>query len=216
MRGCPVIVSRPFVPGAERLSNQSLSWITGFARLAENPRCFPNEAEARRCIRRRVDIGAVLSNHDRRPFMPHLLGIDHVAFAATDLEASCAFYDRLFGARIHLDHAPNGQSLVRQDRSGRCIAQRSPSGQWPGLVARHPAVGSAEIYLRWSGSIESAVERLRENGISIIDRPSRRRTADGHRALSIYFRDPAGNLLELMTADDPRPDDAEGDSSPAH
>jgi hypothetical protein len=29
------------------------------------------------------------------------------------------------------------------------------------------------------------------------------------------FRDPDGNLLELMTADDPRPDDAEGDFSPA-
>ena len=27
--------------------------------------------------------------------MPHVLGIDRVAFAAHDLEATCAFYDRL-------------------------------------------------------------------------------------------------------------------------
>jgi catechol 2,3-dioxygenase-like lactoylglutathione lyase family enzyme len=52
--------------------------------------------------------------------------------------------------------------------------------------------------LRWSGSIESAADRLREHGIPIIDGPSRRRTADGLPAPSIYFRDPDGNLLELM------------------
>jgi catechol 2,3-dioxygenase-like lactoylglutathione lyase family enzyme len=46
--------------------------------------------------------------------MPHVLGIDHVAFAAHDLEATCAFCDRLFGARTHLDYAPHGKSLVRQ------------------------------------------------------------------------------------------------------
>jgi catechol 2,3-dioxygenase-like lactoylglutathione lyase family enzyme len=34
--------------------------------------------------------------------MPHVLGIDHVAFAAADLEATCVFYDRLFGARTQL------------------------------------------------------------------------------------------------------------------
>jgi catechol 2,3-dioxygenase-like lactoylglutathione lyase family enzyme len=33
--------------------------------------------------------------------MPHVLGIDHVAFAAADLEATSAFYDSLFGTRTH-------------------------------------------------------------------------------------------------------------------
>jgi hypothetical protein len=35
--------------------------------------------------------------------MPHVRGVDHVAFASADLEATCAFCDRLFGARTHLD-----------------------------------------------------------------------------------------------------------------
>ena len=133
--------------------------------------------------------------------MPAILGIDHVAFAAHDLEATCAFYDRLFGARTHLDHAPDGKSLVRQIALGGALLSIHQAGNGHELVARHPTVGGADICLRWSGSIESAADLLRAHEITIVDGPSRRRTADGLPALSIYFRDPDGNLLELMAAD---------------
>jgi catechol 2,3-dioxygenase-like lactoylglutathione lyase family enzyme len=130
--------------------------------------------------------------------MPRILGIDHVAFAAHDLEATCAFYDRLFGARTHLDYTPNGKSLVRQIALGGALLSIHQAGNGLELVARQPVAGGADICLRWSGSIESAADLLRTHGIPIIDGPSRRRTADGLPALSIYFRDPDGNLLELM------------------
>ena len=133
--------------------------------------------------------------------MPHILGIDHVAFAARDLEASCAFYDKLFGARTHIDYAPEGKSLVRQIALGGALLSIHQAGNGLELVARQPMVGGADICLRWSGDIESAADLLRTHGIPIIDGPARRRTADGLRALSIYFRDPDGNLLELMAAD---------------
>jgi hypothetical protein len=42
-----------------------------------------------------------LIEHRRRQPMPQVLGIDHIAFAAHDLEATCVFYDQLFGARTH-------------------------------------------------------------------------------------------------------------------
>jgi catechol 2,3-dioxygenase-like lactoylglutathione lyase family enzyme len=54
--------------------------------------------------------------------MHRILGIDHVAFAAHNLEATCAFYDRLFGIRVHLDHAPEGWSLVRQIALGGALS----------------------------------------------------------------------------------------------
>jgi catechol 2,3-dioxygenase-like lactoylglutathione lyase family enzyme len=133
--------------------------------------------------------------------MSHVLGIDHVAFAAADLEATCAFYNRLFGARTHLDYAPNGKSLVRQIALGGALLSIHQAGNGHQLVARHPTVGGADICLRWSGSIESAEDLLRTHRIQIVDGPSRRRTADGLPSLSIYFRDPDGNLLELMAAD---------------
>jgi catechol 2,3-dioxygenase-like lactoylglutathione lyase family enzyme len=134
--------------------------------------------------------------------MPGILGIDHIAFAAHDLEATCAFYDRLFGARTHLDYAPDGKSLVRQIALGGALLSIHQAGNGLALVARHPTVGGADICLRWSGSIESAADLLRAHQVPIIDGPSRRHTADGLAALSVYFRDPDGNLLELMAADE--------------
>jgi catechol 2,3-dioxygenase-like lactoylglutathione lyase family enzyme len=133
--------------------------------------------------------------------MPHVLGIDHVAFAAANLEATCALYDRLLGARTRLDHAPDGRSLVRQIAVGGALLSIHQAGNGLELVARQPTVGGAGLSLRWSGSIESALDLLREHGLPVIDGPSRLRTADGLPALSIYFRDPDGNLLELTGAD---------------
>jgi catechol 2,3-dioxygenase-like lactoylglutathione lyase family enzyme len=133
--------------------------------------------------------------------MTDIPGIDHFAFAAAALEATCVFYDRLFGARTHLDYAPNGKSLVRQIALGGALLSIHQAGNGLELVARQPNVGGADICPRWSGHIESAMARLRAHEIMIVDGPSRRRTTDGLPALSIYFRDLDGNLLELTAAD---------------
>ena len=132
--------------------------------------------------------------------MSHVLGIDHVAITVSDLEATCAFYDRLFGSRTHLDHAPHGKSLVRQIILGGALLSVHQAGNGVELVARHPTIGGADICLRWSGDIESAIALLRQHDIPIIAGPARRRTADGLPARSIYFRDLDDNLLELMAA----------------
>jgi len=134
--------------------------------------------------------------------VPHIMGIDHIAFAARDLEVTCAFYDRLFGARTHMDYAPEGKSLVRQIALGGALLSIHQAGNGLELVAREPTVGGADICLRWSGTIESAAELLRSHNITIVDGPSRRRTADGLPGVSIYFRDPDGNLMELMAAEE--------------
>ena len=133
--------------------------------------------------------------------MPGISGIDHVAFAARDLEATCAFYDRLFGARTHLDYAPDGKSLVRQIALGGALLSIHQAGNGLELVAKQPTVGGADICFRWSGTIESAMDLLRAHAIPVVEGPSPRRTADGLTSLSVYFRDPDGNLLELMAAD---------------
>jgi catechol 2,3-dioxygenase-like lactoylglutathione lyase family enzyme len=137
--------------------------------------------------------------------MPQVLGIDHVAFATSDLEATCAFYNQLFSARTHFDYAPEGRSLVRQIALGGALLSIHQTGNGLDLVAKRPAVGGADICLRWSGNVDSASELLRQHGIPIVEGPSPRRTADGRASHSVYFRDLDGNLLELMATDDVQP-----------
>jgi catechol 2,3-dioxygenase-like lactoylglutathione lyase family enzyme len=133
--------------------------------------------------------------------MPEILGIDHVAVTAADLEATCAFYDRVFGARTHVEHVRDGQVLVRQILVGGALLSIHQTGNGVDLVADRPTVGAIDLCFRWSGDVGSAVNHLRTAGVEVIAGPAPRRTADGMRAQSVYFRDPDDNLLELICAD---------------
>lgn len=131
-----------------------------------------------------------------------LLGIDHVAITVADHEATWAFYDRVFGTEIINDYAPDGIPAVRVfllGGSARLSVHQAGNGVV--LVAARPTPGSADICFRWGGSIAAAQAHLAAHGLAIVDGPSPRRTVDALAAHSVYFRDPDGNLIELMAAD---------------
>ena len=131
-----------------------------------------------------------------------LLGIDHVAITVADLQATWAFYDRVFGTEIINDYAPDGIPAVRVFLlGGSARLSVHQTGNEVDLVAARPTPGSADICFRWGGSIAEAQAHLAAHGLAIVDGPSQRRTVDGLAAHSVYFRDPDGNLIELMAAD---------------
>jgi catechol 2,3-dioxygenase-like lactoylglutathione lyase family enzyme len=118
------------------------------------------------------------------------------------MDATCAFYEGLFGARVLDDHRLDGRPIVRVIVVGGGVRLSvHQEGNGVDLVARKPTPGSVDICFRWSGAIEAAARFLEERGIAVIDGPSPRRTADGKPSQSVYFRDPDGNLVELMAAD---------------
>jgi catechol 2,3-dioxygenase-like lactoylglutathione lyase family enzyme len=133
--------------------------------------------------------------------MPQVVGIDHVAITVENMEAACAFYGRLFGALTVFEYAPDDRVLVRQIAVGGAVLSIHQAGNGVELVAKRPTIGSADICLRWDGNIEDAVALLTGHAVEVIEGPTPRRTADGLPSLSVYFRDPDGNLLELMAAD---------------
>ena len=66
------------------------------------------------------------------------------------------------------------------------------------LKATHPAVGGGDYCFVWSGTPDSAIAHLEQHGIEIIEGPVTRIGGRG-KGVSVYFRDPDGNLLEFIS-----------------
>ena len=65
--------------------------------------------------------------------------------------------------------------------------------------AANPQAGSEDLCFVWDGPIEDAVALLHAKNVSIEIGPVKRRGARGRMGTSVYFRDPDGNLSELMS-----------------
>jgi catechol 2,3-dioxygenase-like lactoylglutathione lyase family enzyme len=133
--------------------------------------------------------------------MPGIQGLDHVSLTVADIDASCDFYRRVLGATQVFDYAPSGRSLVRLLQIGGARLSVHQAGNGIDLVAARPTSGSADFCLRWDADMASAVALLAERRVPIIDGPSPRESADGRASHSVYFRDPDGNLVEIMASD---------------
>jgi len=60
------------------------------------------------------------------------------------------------------------------------------------------APGNSDLCFRWHGPIDGAVEHLTARGVEIELGPVARPGAGG-AGTSVYFRDPDGSLLELIS-----------------
>jgi catechol 2,3-dioxygenase-like lactoylglutathione lyase family enzyme len=128
-------------------------------------------------------------------------GIDHVAITSRDLPAACAFYMELFDGRALGELIEGDQILVRSLQIGGAVINIHQLGNGIDLVAAQPVPGSTDICFGWDGPIDSAIALLEARGIPIIEGPVARANRLGEASHSVYFRDPDGNLLELMAAE---------------
>ena len=122
--------------------------------------------------------------------------LDHFAIAVSDLGRSDAFYTDVLGAEI-VD-LPRG---LRAYRFGeRHVSVHSP-GTTPSPPLTNPlAPGDGHFCLVWPGLIEEAVAHLERHGVPLVEGPVERHGACG-QGRSVYFRDPDGTLLELISYD---------------
>ena len=120
--------------------------------------------------------------------------LDHIVIHVSDWERSTAFYRDVVGAEV-VEHADGRLAL----RFGRQQLNLHGPGVDPSLVARVPvAPGNSDLCFVWPGSPEEAVAHLERHGVEVEAGPVVRYGARG-RGVSIYFRDPDGSLLELMS-----------------
>ena len=117
--------------------------------------------------------------------------IDHIVLTVADIAATCEFYSRAlnmqvlsFGAgRIALSF---GQQKINLHQSGKEFEPK----------AMRPTPGSADFCMITETPISQVMLHLQACGVDLLEGPVRRTGATGP-LLSVYFRDPDSNLIEV-------------------
>ncbi|HEY1316072.1 MAG TPA: VOC family protein [Gaiella sp.] len=123
--------------------------------------------------------------------------IDHTVVAVSDWDVANRFYREVLGAEI-VPMAPPPRVAYRL-AEGTQLNVHGPGVDVGSNVARDPVrPGNSDLCFMWPGPIEEAVEHLERHGIAIETGPVARLGARGS-GTSVYFRDPDGSLLELIS-----------------
>ena len=117
--------------------------------------------------------------------------IDHVVLTVRDIPVSVAFYTRVLGMR-EVIFGDDRRALV----FGRCKLNLHQAGREFEPKAAHPTPGAADLCLLARTSIADISRQLAAQGVAIEAGPVERTGAQGP-LLSVYVRDPDGNLIEL-------------------
>jgi len=127
-------------------------------------------------------------------------GLDHVAISVGDVERTLDFYRRVLGAELLYEQAWRSGSIpvaILQVGASRLSVHDAAAPAEP--RARRPTAGSADLCFRWDATPEAALAHLDALGVAVVEGPVPRPAADGDVGRSVYFRDPDGNLLELLS-----------------
>jgi len=122
-----------------------------------------------------------------------VISFDHVVVAVSDWERSNTFYREVLGAEL----------IERGAGWAYRFGDQQLNLHGPGVhgepVARDPVrPGNSDLCFRWDGPIDAAVEHLAARGVDVELGPVPRAGARGE-GTSVYFRDPDGSLLELIS-----------------
>jgi catechol 2,3-dioxygenase-like lactoylglutathione lyase family enzyme len=120
--------------------------------------------------------------------------LDHLVLTVADVEKSCAFYHRVLGMSVVVFGA--GRKALA---FGRQKINLHAHGNEFEPKADRPTPGSADLCFITAVPLTEVVAHLSDEGVAIVEGPVERTGATGP-ILSIYFRDPDGNLIEVSNA----------------
>lgn len=119
--------------------------------------------------------------------------IDHLVLTVASIDATCEFYARTLGMQVAAFGA--GRVALSFGQQKINLHQR---GQEFEPKALHPTPGSADICLIADASMGEVQAHLRACGVTVLEGPVARTGAMGP-IMSVYFRDPDSNLIEVST-----------------
>jgi catechol 2,3-dioxygenase-like lactoylglutathione lyase family enzyme len=117
--------------------------------------------------------------------------LDHLVLTVKDLDATISFYSDVLGMKsISFGDGRNalhfGSMKINLHQQGKEFEPK----------AQHPTPGSADLCFITPVPIEQVVTHLTACNVTVLDGPVERTGAQGP-ILSVYFRDPDMNLIEV-------------------
>ncbi|HEY8417755.1 MAG TPA: VOC family protein [Limnochordales bacterium] len=117
--------------------------------------------------------------------------LDHLVLTVADVEATCRFYNRVLGMEV----VTFGQGRKALQFGSQKINLHQQGREFEPKAAR-PTPGSADLCFLTAVPLSDVVAHLQSAGVAILEGPVQRTGATGP-ILSVYFRDPDGNLIEV-------------------
>ncbi len=123
--------------------------------------------------------------------MIRLRSIDHLVLTVADIDVSCAFYEQVLGMEV-ITFGQGRKAL----KFGHQKINLHQAGREFEPKAQRPVPGSADLCLIADTAVADVITHLQACGIPILEGPVERTGATGP-IISVYFRDPDGNLIEI-------------------
>jgi catechol 2,3-dioxygenase-like lactoylglutathione lyase family enzyme len=117
--------------------------------------------------------------------------LDHLVLTVRDISRTSSFYRQVLGMQ-EISFGGDRKALI----FGSHKINLHEYGKEIEPKAEHPTPGSADLCFITRTPIEEVEKYIRTCGINIVEGPVQRTGAKG-TILSIYLRDPDGNLIEL-------------------
>ncbi len=117
--------------------------------------------------------------------------LDHLVLTVANIETTCAFYARVMGMQTVSFGSGRkalafGQQKINLHERGKEFEPK----------AEVPTPGSGDLCFITETPISEVVDHLKAESVTIIEGPAKKTGAIG-TLMSVYFRDPDGNLIEV-------------------
>ena len=126
----------------------------------------------------------------------NIAGLDHIVLTVRSIARTCDFYEQALGAEVITFGAGRtalglGAQKINLHQTGKEFEPKAAT----------PTPGSGDICLITTAPLAQVEQNLRARGVAIEQGPVPRKGAQGP-IMSLYIRDPDGNLVEIASYDE--------------
>lgn len=133
---------------------------------------------------------------------PTLSSLDHLVLTVADMQATLWFYTEVLGMQAEVFHPADGSTRHALTFGVQKINLHPAAAPFDPKAA-HPGPGTADLCFLTEWPLAEWQAHLAAHEVPVEEGPVPRTGATGP-ILSLYLRDPDGNLIEISTRVEPR------------